>query len=570
MKRKILPVIVALILIVIVGAALVGSYLMEKFSYSTERVDLAEHYNVSGQELAIVLQDELLEEIAVLKDGRCYFEFAQVQQLFSEVFYADRAEGLLLYTTPTDTVTVRFDEQQYESATGAVGTDYVICYQEGEKLYVAADYIKLFVNFSYEIYDYHMQVYTQWGDALMADALKETAVRYQGGIKSPILTDVSEGEALEILERMETWCKVKTKDAVIGYVENKVLDTEYTVVETPVTDVAPMEYTANQLPVRVSLGWHSIGGPAGNDTLESMVSGCKGMNVVAPTWFSMTDDAGNIRSFGNRNYVDKAHGLGLYVWGVLDNFNYANENNVSVDEYAVLSSTTKRQSLVRNVVSQAQQLGLDGINLDFEGLDAACGTHYVQFLRELSAECRNNGLVLSIDNYVPFDFNSFYRLDVQGEIADYVIIMGYDEHWHGSGNPGSVASIGYVTDGLNRTLEDVPAHKVVNAIPFYTILWKTQGADVTDEYVTMRNQAALISRNGLQPQWDEVTCQNYAEWISDGATYRIWFEDTQSIMSKLNVMMTKDIGGLAVWRLGYEDKSIWELLSTYSGMPLAQ
>lgn len=570
MKKKIVPVIVALLLIVVVGAVLVVGYLLDRFSYSKERMELSEYFGVSGDELAIVLQDELLEEKVVIKDGRCYFTLEQVRELFSEIFYGDMNEQLLLFTDARDTTSVRFGEKQYQNGSGVTTTDYVICYLEGEQLYIAADYVKLFSNFSYQLLDYHVQVYNQWGIRTEAPALKDTTVRVLGGIKSDILVDVAEGEQLEILERMDTWCKVKTKDSVIGYVENKVLGDENVIVEEPVNDYVAPEYTSLQLEERVSLGWHSIGGPAGNSTLAEMASGTTGMNVIAPTWFSMTDNEGNIRSFGTRDYVDKAHDMGLFVWGVLDNFNYANEEDVSIDEYGILSSTTKRQRLIQNVIGKALELNLDGINLDFEQLDSAVSDHYVQFLRELSAQCRNLGLVLSIDNYVPFNFNSYYRLDIQGQVADYVIIMGYDEHWHGSGDPGSVASLNYVTEGLNRTLEDVPAHKVVNALPFYTILWKTEGAKVTDEYITMKNQADFIVNRGLTPQWDEATGQNYSEWTTNGVTYRIWFEDAQSILAKLNVMISKNIGGVAVWRLGYEDKSIWSLLNTYSSMPLTE
>lgn len=229
----------------------------------------------------------------------------------------------------------------------------------------------------------------------------------------------------------------------------------------------------------------------------------------------------------------------------------------------MLSSTTARQNLVKNVTDTAVGLGLDGINVDFEQLSSDCGPHYVEFLRELSIECRNKGLVLSIDNYVPFNFNDYYRLDIQGEVADYVIIMGYDEHWHGSKDPGSVASISYVSDGLDRTLQEVPANKVVNALPFYTILWKTEGTDVTDEYITMRNEADFMSKAGVSAEWDEVTCQNYAEWTSGSVNYQIWLEDAESIAVKLNMMTTKNIGGVAVWRLGYGTQAAWELINAY-------
>ena len=260
-----------------------------------------------------------------------------------------------------------------------------------------------------------------------------------------------------------------------------------------------------------------------------MVSGTKGMNVIAPTWFSLTDENGSIRNFGTANYVTTAHNMGLQVWGVVDNFNYANETGTAISTLNMLSSTTSRQNFVRNVTDAAVSLGLDGINVDFEQLSSDCGPHYVEFIRELSIQCRNRGLVLSIANYVPFNFNDYYRLDIQGQVADYVIIMGYDEHWHGSKDPGSVASISYVSDGLDRTLQEVPANKVVNALPFYTILWKTEGTDVTDEYITMRNEADFMSKAGVSAEWDEVTCQNYAEWTSGSVNYQIWLEDAESL-----------------------------------------
>ena len=239
--------------------------------------------------------------------------------------------------------------------------------------------------------------------------------------------------------------------------------------------------------------------------------------------------------------------MGLQVWGVWDNFNYRNETGADVDEHQVLAYTTKRQYLVQNMINMALSLGLDGINIDFEQIQTETGVHYVQFLRELSVQCRANNLVLSVDNYVPFNFNEHYRLDVQGQIADYVIIMGYDEHWHGSKDPGSVASIGYVTNGIAKTLEDVPVNKVVNALPLYTILWKTAGTEVTDEYITIRNTADFLSRMRVTAAWDEETCQNYAEWNDGTATYQIWLEDEASIAVKLNVMRLRES---AVWLCG--------------------
>lgn len=564
MKKRILPVIIAILLILVIAGGALGKVLLDKYSYSKEEADWNEFYQVSESDRsAIILQDEMVEEQALIRDDVCYFDLATVHKYMNEVFYADMTEKLLLYANPTEVIRTTFGETSYTTTEGTQDAGYVISFVEGDTVYVAADYVKLFTNYSYDCYDRHVQVYTEWGTRQVAQLKKDTAVRLRGGVKSPILMQAAKGDTLEILEQMETWSKVKTADSVIGYVENKRLGDITEETETPVTDYQEPEYTALTSDSKICLGWHSIGGAGGNDTLYSMVSGTKGMNVIAPTWFSLTDENGSIRNFGTANYVTTAHNMGLQVWGVVDNFNYANETGTAISTLNMLSSTTSRQNFVRNVTDAAVSLGLDGINVDFEQLSSDCGPHYVEFIRELSIQCRNRGLVLSIANYVPFNFNDYYRLDIQGQVADYVIIMGYDEHWHGSKDPGSVASISYVSGGLDRTLQEVPANKVVNALPFYTILWKTEGTDVTDEYITMNNEADFMNRAGVTAEWDEETCQNYAEWTSGNATYQIWLEDAESIAVKLNMMATKNIGGVAVWRLGYGTQAAWELINAY-------
>ena len=564
MKKRILPVIIAILLILVIAGGALGKVLLDKYSYSKEEADWNEFYQVSESDRsAIILQDEMVEEQALIRDDVCYFDLATVHKYMNEVFYADMTEKLLLYANPTEVIRTTFGETSYTTTEGTQDAGYVISFVEGDTVYVAADYVKLFTNYSYDCYDRHVQVYTEWGTRQVAQLKKDTAVRLRGGVKSPILTQAAKGDTLEILEQMETWSKVKTADSVIGYVENKRLGDITEETETPVTDYQEPEYTSLTSDSKICLGWHSIGGAGGNDTLYSMVSGTKGMNVIAPTWFSLTDENGSIRNFGTANYVTTAHNMGLQVWGVVDNFNYANETGTAISTLNMLSSTTSRQNFVRNVTDAAVSLGLDGINVDFEQLSSDCGPHYVEFIRELSIQCRNMGLVLSIANYVPFNFNDYYRLDIQGQVADYVIIMGYDEHWHGSKDPGSVASISYVSGGLDRTLQEVPANKVVNALPFYTILWKTEGTDVTDEYITMNNEADFMNRAGVTAEWDEETCQNYAEWTSGNATYQIWLEDAESIAVKLNMMATKNIGGVAVWRLGYGTQAAWELINAY-------
>lgn len=561
--KKVIPVVVALVLILIIGGVAVGMYLIDKYSYSKEAADLDEYFQVSGEQLAIIMQDEMLADKALSRNGTCYFELSTVHAYMNEVFYADKAEGILLYATDVDVIRTVFGESTASSAQGSEDLGYIPAFIENDTVYVAAEYVERFTNYSYTVYEKHVQVMTKWESNLMAAVLKKTAVRLRGGVKSPVIRNMEAGEQVEVLEMMESWSKIKTSDSYIGYVENKFLDSQTEVEDVPVTHYQEPEYTSILMEGKLCLGWHSIGGTAGNDTLDSVAAESKGMNVIAPTWFSLSDNEGNFRSFATADYVTKAHAYGLQVWGVLDDFNYNIENNAGIDVYEILTSTSKRQNLIEKIIEAAVSYGLEGINLDFEKVTSESGIHYVQFLREISAACRNAGLVLSVDNYVPLNFNEYYRLDIQGVLVDYVIIMGYDEHWGGSGNPGSVASINYVENGIKKTLESVPAEKVINALPLYTRVWKIDGAVVTDDSLSVRNTADFLSRVNAEPEWDEETCQNYAEWTSGSATYKLWIEDEESIEVKLKVMSVQNIGGVAVWRLGGGTEIVWELIRAY-------
>lgn len=575
--KKVLPVIIALLLIVVVVGAAFGGKILDKYTYSKEVADLDEFYGVTDAavgendgRLAIILQNDMLEEQAVVKNGVIYFDLDTVRAYFNEIFYVDEKEQKLLLTSATNTTTAGFGETVYSDGEGERPTEYVICMKDGEQLLVAAEYVRKFANFTYEKYDRHLQVYTEWGIIKTYDIAKATQLRVRGGIKSPILRELEAGETVELLEQMDTWSRVKTSDTMIGYVENKRLTNLNTEVQTAVTDYAPEEYTSIAMEGKVSLGWHGIGGPGGNDTLDSVLKEGKGINVIAPTWFSLKNSDGELfRSFASAQYVKKAHEKGIKVWGVWDDFNYAAESGVTVDSYDILSATSSRQQMAQNMVDTALEYGLDGINLDFEKLTNDARPHFNQFLRELSVLCRQSGLVLSIDNYVPLNSSNYYRLDIQGLVADYVIIMGYDEHWGGCQEAGSVASIDYVSGGLDRTLEQVPAAKVVNALPFYTRLWMTKGAEVTSEAIPISNVEECLQKYGKSTdmaEWDEVTCQNYIEWQGSDTLYQMWIEDTESLGVKVNVMNARNIGGVAVWRLGYGTQSAWELVAAYAGV----
>lgn len=562
MKKKILPVVIAIVLIIVIAGASFGTALWERYSYSKERADLADYFKMAGEtDAAIVLQDEIIEERARLWDGTYYLDLDTVHKYFNTRFYEDQGEGLLLYTVPDDIIRTVTGSGEVTDKDGSRTMDYIPARYEGSTLYVAIDYVKQYTNFEYESFTEpdRLQIYTEWKERQVADVKKDTAVRVLGGVKSAILEDVAAGDRVIVLEQMETWSKVKTADSVIGYVENKRLDDVRVDLPLPVTDYEEPVYTSQTRDYKINLGWHVIGGEAGNDTLGAVTANTKGLNVISPTWFKLNDNDGGFTSFASQNYVDKAHDMGMEVWGLAENIEYKD----SLDMFAILSSTSAREKLIEGLVNEALAYELDGINIDFEQLSSDCGEHFTEFIRELSIPCRQNGLVLSIDNYVPMGGTDYYNRTEQGIVADYVIIMGYDEHYAGSREAGSVASIDFVEKGIEQTVAQVPAEKVINAVPFYTRIWETKdgaigsqavGMDVAEEYVRVHNIAV---------EWDETTCQNYGEYTADGSLFQIWLEDERSIEVKLNIMEKYQIAGVASWRLGLEKPEIWDQIESY-------
>lgn len=575
LKKKMISIFATLLLLVIVITIYIVGNIIEKYTPSDERAVLADYFNLTKEdEVALILQNTKAEEKGLLYNGQVYLEYNTVKKYLNARFYFDPNENVLLYTTPTDVISAGVGSKDYYISKNKNTENYVIVKVDGSNAYIALDFIQKYTNIAYETFTEpnRVQITYQWGDVTYADVKKEDVVRVKGGIKSPILTDVLQGSKLIVLEQGQEWSKVQSDDAFIGYIKNKSL----TNIRQEVTSKSFEEpvYTSIKKDHDINLTWHQVMDKSANDKLLTLLADTKGINTVSPTWFSLSDNDGNFTSLADTTYVQHAHQLGIEVWGLIDNFN----KNVSTFE--VLSYTSKRERLTNQLIAAAIEYNLDGINIDFEELKTEEAEHFIQFIRELSIKCRNNGIVLSIDNYVPTEYSALYNRKEQGIVADYVIVMGYDEHFATSEEAGSVASIGFVRSGIENTLKEVPKEKVINAIPFYTRLWiktpKTEDQIATEnestefipynlssEIYSMANQEKLISANGLTPAWDETTGQNYAQYEKDGITYEIWLEDDASIEEKMKLVDEFEIAGVASWKLGLEKKSIWDTIIKY-------
>lgn len=563
----IIGVFVALLFIAVV----LGVALVRKYTPNKEYITPEEIAPVADGEAYVTFWEEKYEKNALLLNGGIYLDFETVRTHINEDFYYDASELVLSYTTPTEIIRAYPTEAVYYSNKTKKELSHDPILTKSGIPYVSMEFVDLFSDVTYTFYEKPARVLIRTGekDVLSLKAKKDTVVRVTADIKSGILEDLKKDSVVWYVdagtETSTKFVKVMTEDGIFGFVRKKDLSETYR--ENYPSDYMPVVWPHILSDKDVVLGWHQVTNKTANAGLENLIKNNKQLTVVSPTWFRVNPpEAENpLLSLADASYVEKAKSYGLEVWGLVDNFDIAEieDFDATANSFAILSSTSQREELINALVAEAIRYNLDGLNIDFELLSLATGPHFIQFLRELSVKCRANGLVLSVDNYVPSANAAYYDWKSQGEVVDYVVIMAYDEHHKESETAGSVASYGFLTKAVDNILTMVPREQVIMAVPFYTRLWtetkKNGETKLTSEALSMVTAATELSRNGVEPVWDEETRQYYAEYEKEGVICKMWLEDTQSLQEKLSYIRKAKLAGVAVWRLGFEPEEVWPL-----------
>ena len=575
MKKKTIPILTVCALIVIIVAIIGGSVLLRKYTPSKEHKGLTSYYNITADnQVAIVLNNELTSSYATLIDGHIYVDYNFVHDTLNSRFYWDHNENILLYATSRDLISAEADSNKYLITKSSVDYGRPVVKANSDSAYIDLDFVKEYTDLTYKyIKDPNRIIITnQWGDYETASVKKNSTVRVKGGIKSPILKDITETTDVTVIEQGDKWSKILTADGIIGYVQNKRMSDIST--KTRTSDFTPDTFAHITKDFNICMAWHQVTNSSANANIASVLSSTKGVNVISPTWFYLNDNNGNLANLASLDYVNYCHSQGVEVWALVSNL-----ENKDADSAEVLTHTSKRQNLVNQIVSMAIQYNLDGINLDFESLNQSkVGDAYIEFVRELSIKCANNGIVLSIDNYVPTSYTAFYNRAEQANFADYIVIMGYDEHYAG-GDAGSVSSIGWVKQGVADTLTEVPADQIILGMPFYTRVWQLtpkdtsskdssdsndSSYDVSSKIYGMRAADALLTENDVPKTWDQESGQNYAEFTSGDSTFKVWLEDANSAEERLKIVKDNKLAGASFWKLGFETSDIWNTIIKYT------
>ena len=556
-KKKAAPVLVVLILIVLVGAAGIVSFLINRYKPGTEYMAGNEYFNLTDENsVALIQNGELLEEQAVLIGGEPYAAYTYVESQLNSCFYWDEETKGILLTTSGGVQTLLPGDAAVAKTPG--GQPAVQQESDGT-VYISLDVVKEYTDLDYAYYSdpNRVVIRNEWDGVEQATVQSDTAqVRQKGGIKSLILADVQKGDTLLYLENLDNWCKVMTADGYTGYIQTEDISEPEAIEERTAKKDSYERITRDH---KINLVWHQSTSTESNDAMAEMTAEMTGVNVISPTWFSVTDETGTISSLASADYVKLAHEAGREVWGLIDNFNEA------FDETTDLAYASVRSRIIEQLLAEAASCGMDGINVDFENLKEAGIPHYLQFLRELTSAAHAQNLVVSVDTPVPQAYTMYYQRGEQARFVDYMIVMAYDEHFAGSEEAGSVSSLPFVQQAVEEMTRVMPADQVICGIPFYTRVWteKFGQSAITSEVLGMDGAKNYAKENQMTETWDASLGQNVATVETSDARYTIWMEDEQSMEEKLKVIQSADLAGVAEWKLGFECADVWSLISEY-------
>lgn len=559
-------------------AAIAAIIIVIRFMPSSKEADLVSYYKLtdaSEDEMAIILRDlplsgEATDEerdrlTTVISDYRAYRQddviyvpAEMVDTYLDERFYYDDNDGCLVVTNATQMIVAYLDSTSYSiNGDESVDTGYVITLLKDEALYIAMDFVDLYSDAYYTAYEDPGRVVIDYlsEDADYCQVSKDTAIREYGGIKSDVIGRVSEGDELQVKRTLDGWYEVISADGYVGYVKANAVSDVY--VKDEVSDYDEPEYTALSTGESVKMGWMAVYNTAANSNLDADTENAAGMNVIVPTWYTLTSVSGDLQILSSASMVDSAHAKGYLVWAMVSDGDYEYVNGT-------LSSTAIRQQVIDTIMSDMSAKGIDGPNIDFERVTDECGEDFIQFIRELSIRCRAEGKYLTVDNYAPYSSRDCYHIDEQSKLCDYVVVMAYDDYV-GTDEQGPNSSLSFVQTVTELALSKVDNEKLVIALPFYSRFWTENsegGYDARTYYMSAAWER--VAQAGVEAVWNSESGVYEAEFVnSEGYTVYAYLESTETFEAKLSLLSGYDLAGVAGWRLGQEMDGIWDVIASY-------
>lgn len=558
---------VLIVLVVLAGAVFVYLYTKNRDCFNSINSVLN---SVSNREIYIDGEKIYSNPKPIYQDEEVYIPTSVICANFEYNALYDKTSGILSIATDFERVKLTKDQNVYyvNGQKNDFGKKTFIV--DGNGTYIASGMVEKFYNLDVEFSEKYETLAFETTTNTRNVGVVETeeyisnsngdkvSVKY--GNNETVNPKAMKGDYVSIYNEKDGDAKIMTSEGFVGYISSDSIG-ERSIKES--VEKVKTASTSNKFyDGKVEVLFEQVSIMAANyNYINSTVP--IGVDVLVPTWFSfkVTDGEtdGTVVSLADKSYISKAHKNGVKVWGLIsDNFN-------SKVSRKICNSATLRESTVNQIVKFVEQFNIDGINVDFENIPQDAMRGFTQFLRELSAELNNKNKDLSIDVYIPRVWSSYYNRKEFGEIVDYFIVMGYDEHTDSSDTSGSVATKQWSEDSITLTeAAGVPQEKLILAIPFYTRAWReTADGQIESSALGMEDGYNYMKNKGADFKWDDEAGQNYAEISSNGERFRMWLEDEKSVAERLKIINKHDIAGVAAWRRGLEKTEVWPIIKKY-------
>lgn len=284
------------------------------------------------------------------------------------------------------------------------------------------------------------------------------------------------------------------------------------------------------------------------------------LDVVIAEWLHLNDNDGTL---SDEDYLDiKKEALNFIrttrpetrVMALVNNVNGKDFDGDLLDR--MLENPQARARAIEQLLDTAQTYKLQGVSIDFENVLEKSQPFLLQFLAELRAALQPAGLEVSIN--LPASNDAFDYAKISG-LVDYVILMVYDQHYS-SKESGPVAAIDWFTDILAMRQKDVPAAKMIVAIGNYAYDWPEgsvpEAQTFEDTMIKARDnevEAIQLDAASLNPMFRYVSYDDPDKPVS----HTVWMLDAVSAFNQTAVASSFGARGVALWRLGSEDPSVW-------------
>lgn len=537
MKERIISIIKCIVLFVIVLA------LFNMINYNITQ-------NSNNNSKLVIFGDNIDRKyVPILENDDIYISFDTISSFIDEdIFYDEETQKVII--TNEDYV-YKFDLNSNKATRNFEKYDIGTCAKIiNDEVYINISLIKDIYNIKTE-YNEELNTISIDKKDLNDINLNYNGVKLYSDIdtNSQILETLNKDNTVAVYEdslNHNRWYKVKSDTGKIGYIDKSAV----TVISD--NNIEQQEEPQNQ--EKLIMFWQY------GSSLDTLGDKVEGVDVVMPTWYSISDADGNIEDEYSKDYYDKAKSYGYELWPIITNGLDKEDFDKKEITSQIMNDETKRETLIKNIVKVIKDNKLDGINIDFEGMKEEDKYMYTQFLRELYPLVKATGAKLSVDIY----FTSYIDRQGVGKACDYVMLMGYDQRGSWSDDVGSISELSWVENNINSLIEDsnISPSKIILGVPFYTRLWEIDSdGEVSTTVYGMESSQEFIEENGLTEQIDEEAGQHYVELDTDSKTYKLWIEDAFSISQRADIVINYNLAGITGWQKGLETPDIWEVLN---------